>query len=184
MKRSAIVLGWSMVIVSCLMIVIEFVSILTSGSAEELAALLNQMPSGGSTASGIVFDTLRYDRAWSVYTIVYFSIVLAGAILFLNRKPVGKLLLRIACWVGIANAFVDSVVSMVLWNEMEKALTSLVGPMSVRFMSWNPFGLVLIIIGFFLWVIPAIGLLFYLRRLDVPSMPPEPAVFMERKPAP
>ncbi len=182
MPRPSRAIGWSVAISSALMILWELIGLLTSSAAEDLANTLNMMPGGGASATATALTIMRYNRGWSLYTIVYFLYTLAASLLFLRSHPRGRRLLEIACWVGIVNGIVDTAVSMMLWNEMEKALTSLVGPMSVRFLSWNPFGLVLIVAGFFLWLFPTVGLLIYLRRLQKPPQPIVPPVFVERKP--
>ncbi len=174
--------GWSIAIFSVIMMLWESVGLLTSSAAEDLVNVLNTMPGGGASATATALATMHYDRAWSVYAIVYFAFTLTASVLFLRDHPRGRRLLAIACWVGIANGIADTTVSMMLWNRMEQALTSLVGPMSVRFLSWNPFGLVLILAGFILWLIPTVALLVYLRRLRKPPQPLMPPVFAERKP--
>jgi len=182
MNHSLSAVGWSIIALSVFLIVWELLGLLTSTSAEDLAVLMNSGPSAGSEPLAAVVSQVRYNRIWSVYAIVYSLFVLAGGIQLVRRRPAGRTILEIVCWVGILNACIDSTISILLWNKMEAALTRTVGPMSVQLLSWNPLGLVVIVVGFFVWVIPAAGILIYLRKLKSPARPVEPDVYVERKP--
>jgi hypothetical protein len=77
------------------------------------------------------------------------------------------MLLEIACWVGIVNACIDTCISYMLMKQMQKAVSAVIGTMGVSLGNLNPLGIAAIILGFFLWIIPTIVLIVYLRKPEL-----------------
>jgi hypothetical protein len=111
-----------------------------------------------------VTDIFQYNRIWSVYTILYFWFVFFGSIQFIRFQVVGRMILEIACWVGMLNACIDSFWSYILWKNMQTALSAVTGTMGMGLGNLNPLGMATIVLGFFLWIIPTIGMIIYLRK--------------------
>jgi hypothetical protein len=119
-----------------------------------------QAKSGMDTLTAI----FQYSRVWSVYTILYFLFVFIGSIQFIRFHAVGRIILEIACWVGMLNACIDTFLSYILWKNMQSALSAVTGTMGMGLGNLNPLGMATIILGFFLWIIPTIGMIVYLRK--------------------
>ena len=161
MPRSISIIGWSTILFSIIIILTEFFSLL-SNPMGQLNVLFSMFPQAQNGMKSVT-DLFQFNRVWSVYTIFYFSVVLAGAIQFVRLQAIGRTILEIACWVGIANACVDSLLSYILWKNMQAALSTVMGTMGMSLGYINPLGMTTIIIGFFLWIIPSIGMILYLR---------------------
>jgi hypothetical protein len=109
-------------------------------------------------------DMFEYNRIWSIYSISYFLVTLIGGIQFVRFQESGRRILELACWVGMLNACVDTTASYMFWKDMETAMRAVVGGMELALSQVNPIGLGAIIVGFFIWVIPSMGIIVYLRR--------------------
>jgi hypothetical protein len=62
------------------------------------------------------------------------------------------------------NACIDSMISFMLWKQMKAMLSTVTGLMGMGLENLNPLGMAAIILGFFLWIIPTIGMIVYLRK--------------------
>lgn len=183
MKRSVYIFGWSTIIVSVILILSQLLSLAISNSIDQISGLLGGYPGLKTGVVGPMMDMFAYNRVWSIYSIGYFLVTLIGGILFVRLRESGRRILEIACWVGILNACVDSAVTYSFWKDMETAMTTMVGDMGMALNQLNPLGIGTIVAGFFIWVIPSIGIIIYLRRPslralmdpgNVPFVPPAP----------
>jgi hypothetical protein len=164
MKRSIYFFGWSTIIVSVILILSQFLSIAISNSVDQITGLVDGYPGIKNGALRSMSDMFTYNRIWSVYSIGYFLVTLVGGILFVRFQETGRRTLEIACWVGILNACVDTTASYIFWNDLETAMIGLAGGMGISGSQLNPLGLGTIIVGFLIWIVPSIGIVFYLRR--------------------
>ena len=161
MPRSISVVGWSTILFSIIIILTEFFSLL-SNPMEQLNVLFSTFPQARNGMESFT-ELFQYNLLWSIYTILYFFVVLVGAIQFVRLRAIGQTILEIACWIGMVNACVDSLLSYILWKNMQAALSSVMVTMGISLGYINPLGMITIILGFFLWVIPSIGMILYLR---------------------
>jgi hypothetical protein len=168
MTRSISVIGWSTILFSIIIIFSEFFSLL-SNPLEQLNPIFNMLPQARISMESMT-DLFQYDRIWSIYTILYFLAVLGGAIQFVRFQAIGRAILEIACWVGMINACIDSLLSYILWKNMQAALSTVMGTMGISLGQINPWGIITIIIGFFLWIIPSIGMILYLRNPKIRAL--------------
>lgn len=164
MKRSVYIFGWSTIVVSVILILSQLLSLAISNSIDQISGLLGGYPGLKTGVIGPMMEMLAYNRVWSIYSIAYFLVTLTGGILFIRLRESGRKILEIACWVGILNACVDTAVTYSFWKDMESAMTTMVGDMGMALNQLNPLGIGTIIAGFFIWVIPSIGIIVYLRR--------------------
>ena len=162
MSRSIRIIGWSTALFSIVIILSEFSNLLTD-PMEQLNMVFNMFPQAKSGMESVI-ETMQYSRIWSVYTILYFCFVFFGSIKFIRFQVVGRMILEVACWVGMVNACIDSFLSYMLWKNMQTALSSVTGIMGMGLGNLNPLGMATIILGFFLWIIPTIGMIVYLRK--------------------
>jgi len=162
MPRSISVIGWSTILFSIIIILTEFFSLL-SNPMEQLNAVFITFPQARNGMESLT-DLFQYNLLWSIYTILYFFVVLVGAILFVRFHVIGRTILEIACWVGIVNACVDSLLSYILLKKMQATLSSAMG-MSSGYI--NPLGTITIILSFLLWIIPSIGMILYLQNTKI-----------------
>jgi hypothetical protein len=162
MPRSISIIGWSTILFSIIIILTEFFG-LFSNPMQQLNAILVTFPQA-RTGLESVTDLFQYNILWSIYTIIYFVVVLSGAIQFVRFHAIGRTILEIACWIGIVNACVDSLLSYILWKKMQAVLSAVTGTMGISMGQINPFGILTLVIGFFLWIIPSIGMILYLRN--------------------
>jgi hypothetical protein len=136
---------------------------------EQLNALFSTFPQARNGMESFT-ELFQYNLMWSIYTILYFFVVLVGAIQFVRLRAIGRTILEIACWVGIVNACVDSLLSYIFWKNIQTALSSVMGTMGMSLGYINPLGMITIIIGFFLWIIPSIGMILYLRSPKIKAL--------------
>lgn len=162
MLRSARIIGWSTALFSIIIILSEVSNLLTD-PMEQLNIVFNMFPQA-KIGMETMTDIFQYSRIWSVYTILYFLFVFVGSIQFIRFQAIGRLLLEIACWIGLVNACIDSFLSYILWKNMQAALSNVTGNMGMDLVNLNPLGIGAIAFGFFLWIIPTIGMIVYLRR--------------------
>jgi hypothetical protein len=162
MVRSVRIIGWSTALLSIIIILSEFSNLLTN-PMEQVSMVFQMFPQVKSSMD-VMTDIFQYSRMWSVYTIIYFWFVFFGSIQFIRFQSIGRMMLEIACWIGIVNACVDSFLSFMLWNHMQTALSNVSGNLGMGLGNLNPLGMTTIILGFFLWIIPTIGMIVYLRK--------------------
>ena len=162
MSRSVRFIGWSTAFFSIIMILSEISHVL-SDPLDQIKMILQIIPHGKSGMDAIA-ELNQYSRMWSVYTIVYFWFVFFGSIQFIRFQAVGRRMLEIACWAGIVNACIDSILSFMLWKQMQTALSNIPGTMGMGLGNINPIGMSTIILGFVMWIIPTIGMVLYLRK--------------------
>ena len=169
MPRSISVVGWSTILFSIIIILMEFFSLL-SNPMEQLNVLSSTFPQARNSMESVT-ELFLFNRLWSIYTILYFSVVLAGAIQFVRfHSAIGRTILEIACWVGMVNACVDSLLGYIFWKNMQAALSSFTGTMGMSLGYINPLGMITIILGFFLWIVPSIGMILYLRNPKIKAI--------------
>jgi hypothetical protein len=168
MSRSIHILGWSTALFSIIIILSEFSNLLTN-PMEQFNVVFQMFPQAKGSMDAMT-DIFQYNRIWSAYTILYFCFVLSGSILFLRFKETGRMILEIACWIGLLNACVDSFLSFIFWKQMQAALSSVEGTLGMGLGDLNPLGIATILIGFFLWIIPAIGMVVYLRKPAIKAL--------------
>ena len=162
MPRSVRIIGWSTAFFSIVIILSEFSNLLTN-PMDQLNVVFNMFPQAKISMDTLT-DIFQYSRIWSVYTILYFLFVFVGSIQFIRFQAIGRMILEIACWVGMVNACIDTFLSYILWKNMQTALSSVTGTMGIGLGNLNPLGMVTIVLGFFLWIIPTIGMVVYLRK--------------------
>jgi hypothetical protein len=162
MSRSVRFVGWSTAFFSIIMILFE-ISHLLSNPMDQISTVFQMIPQAKSGIDAIAELNL-YSRMWSVYTIIYFWFVFFGSIQFIRFRAIGRMMLEIACWIGMVNACVDSFLSFTLWKQMQTALLNIPGTLGMGLGNLNPLGMITIIFGFFLWIIPTIGMILYLRK--------------------
>jgi len=164
MKRSVLFFGWSTIIVSVILIFSQIIGLAITSSVDQITGLLGDYPGVKIGILDPMKDMFAYDRIWSYYSICYFLVTLGAAIQFVRLREIGRRILEIACWVGMLNACVDTIVSYGFWKQMEALMGTLSGGVGLPLNQLNPLGLGSIIVGFFLWIIPSVGILVFLRR--------------------
>jgi hypothetical protein len=162
MTRSVRIIGWSTALFSIVIILSDIVSVMTD-PMDQLNMVFNMFPQAKSGTDGIR-QLFQYSRMWSIYSILYFTYVFIGSVQFIRFKAIGRLMLETACWIGLMNACVDTCISYLLMKRMQEALSAVTGIMGMGARNFNPFGLVAIVLGFILWIVPTIGMIVYLRR--------------------
>jgi hypothetical protein len=167
MTRSISVIGWSTVLLSIIIIFSEFISLFSS-PLEQLSTLFSLVPQARKSMESMTALFLL-NRCWSVYTMLYFFVVLAGAIQFIRFRRIGRTILEIACWVGVVNACADSLLSYLFWKNMQAVLSSPMGTTGMNLRYLNPLGIITMALGFFLWIAPSFGMILYLRNPKIKS---------------
>jgi hypothetical protein len=162
MSRSVRIIGWSTALFSIAIILSEVPNLLTN-PMDQFKMVFNMFPQAKKGMDGMT-DLFQYSRLWSIYMILYFLYVFVGSIQFIRFQAIGRMILEIACWVGIVNGCIDSFLSFILWKQMQAALSNVTGTMGIGLGNLNPLGMATIILGFFLWIIPTIGMIVYLRK--------------------
>lgn len=149
------------------MILVDAVSLLSSSMLDALDLNMN-MPLISQyvpQSMKMVIDLYRYSTWWTGYGILFFGFVLVAGVQFVRLRAWGRKALEIACWVGLFNAVVDSALSYLIWKNMQDTLSmALRGLGGGQYSYVNPLGLFTIVVGFFLWIIPSVGMIIYLRR--------------------
>jgi hypothetical protein len=162
------VVGWSTVIASVIMIAVNMISLLSFNTLDSFnldASILSQyVPQGAKK----VMDMYSYSRIWTFYGIVFFGFALVAGIQFVRLRAWGRKALEIVCWVGIFNALADTTLSYMIWSNMQDTLSMVMrGTGGSQYAFINPLGFITIVLGFFLWIIPSIGMVLYLRRAAI-----------------
>ena len=164
---SITVIGWTTVIASAIMIVVNAMSLLSFTMLDTLDLNVNMPLVSQYVPQSMkkVMDLYRYSRWWTGYGILFFGFALVAGFQFLRFRAWGRKALEIACWIGLANAVVDSTLSYAIWKNMQDTLSmALRGLGGGQYSYINPLGFVTIVVGFFLWIIPSVGMIIYLRR--------------------
>lgn len=164
---STAIIGWSTVIASSIMIVVNAVSLLSYSMFNSADLGLNSPLLSQYIPQSMkrVFDLYQYSRWWTWYGIFFFIFVLIAAAQFLRLKAWGRKAFEIACWIGLFNGFVDTALSYWIWKNMQESLSIVLrGIGGGQYSYINPLGLFTIVVGFFLWIIPSVGIIVYLRR--------------------
>lgn len=164
MERSVRIVGWSTIVLSVIVILTEVIGLVLGESMSQIEPLLAMLPQARTGSFQSLLDMFQYTRAWSLYTIAYFVVVLVGAIQFVRFHAVGRMILEIAGWMGLFNACADTLLSYMIWKNMQAMMSAVVGLMGMRGGDLNPLGTATIIAGFFFWIVPAIGMIVYLRK--------------------
>ncbi len=167
MDRSVRIVGWSTILVSLIVIGLELITLMVTRTDEQVAELLRMFPQLQAGMPGSMSCLSVYNRVWPLYSILYFTFALAGGILFVQFRALGRKILEILFWVGLVNAAVDSIAGYVFWHDTQALLSGLTGGAGLPLAQLNTLGLGAIIVGFFLWVIPSAGMIAYLRRPSV-----------------
>lgn len=159
------VIGWSTVMASVIMIAVDAMSLISFNTLDSFnldSSLLNQyVPQGVKK----VMDLYSYSRIWTCYGILYFGFALVAGVQFVRLRAWGRKALEIACWAGIFNALADTTLSFVIWKNMQDTLSMVMrGAGGSQYSFVSPLGFVTIVLGFFLWIIPSVGMVVYLRR--------------------
>jgi hypothetical protein len=159
------VFGWSTIMASVIMIAVDLVSLMSYSTLDSFnldASLLSQyVPQGAKK----VMDFYSYSRIWTCYGIVFFGFALVAGIQFVRLRAWGRKALEIVCWAGLVNALVETTLSYMIWKNMQDTLSMVMrGTGGSQYSFINPLGFVTIVLGFFLWIIPSIGMVIYLRR--------------------
>ena len=163
---SIAIIGWTTVIASVIMIVVNVTSLLAYSMFDSLdqslsTPLLSQLLPQSMKK---VLDLYRYSRWWTAYGIFYFAFVLVAGVQFLRLQAWGRKALEIACWIALFNALVDTALSYLIWQNMQETLSmALKGLGGGQYSSINSLGLITIVVGFFLWIIPSAAMIVYLR---------------------
>jgi len=149
-----------------MLIVSQLLSLAITNSVDQVTGLLGGYPGLKTGVLGPMMDMFEYNRIWSYYSICYFLVTCGGGIQFVRFKEIGRKILEIACCVGIVNACVDTVITYTFWQEMENAMSSFGSGLGLGtgLSQLNPLGIGAIVVGFFVWVIPSVGIIIYLRR--------------------
>jgi hypothetical protein len=163
MTHSIRALGWSTICVSAIIILSELMHLSDPPAMDQFNMIFSAFPQARQGMDSLQ-DLFTYNRWWSIYSILYFSFVLTGAIQFIRYRKIGLRILKIACWIGLVNACVDSVISYRMMEQMNKALASVIPSLGAGIGSLNTFGMAPIVGGFFLWTLPTIGMILYLRK--------------------
>ena len=167
---SIAIIGWTTVMASAIMIVVNVTSLLAYSMFDSFdqslsTPLLSQLLPQSMKK---VVDLYRYSRWWTAYGIFYFAFVLVAGVQFLRLQAWGRKALEIACWIALFNAFVDTALSYLIWQNMQETLSmALKGLGGGQYSSINSLGLITIVVGFFLWIIPSAAMIVYLRRPQI-----------------
>jgi hypothetical protein len=162
------VVGWSTIMASAVMIVVDAMSLLSFNTLNSLnmdASMISQYVPQGMKK---VMDLYSYSRIWTWYGILFFGFALIAGIQFVRLRAWGRKALEIVCWVGIFNAVADTTLSFLIWQNMQDTLSMVMrGAGGSHYSFINPLGFFAIVLGFFFWIIPSIGLIIYLRKTAI-----------------
>jgi hypothetical protein len=140
----------------------EVVNLLGNPMSSQINTLVEFFPQARA-ARDSMSDVILYSQIWSIYTIFYFFVVLVGAVFFVRYLEKGRRILEIACWIGLINACSDSILSYIQWKYLHSAFTSAIKTMGGGLGNLFLLGMIPIILGFFLWIIPSIVMIVYFR---------------------
>jgi hypothetical protein len=161
------IIGWSTIFASALMILVNVTSLFTTSALDALNMSFDSPVFAQYVPQSMksMLDLYTYSRWWTWYAVLYFAFVLAAGVQFVRLRSWGRSALEAACWIGIMNALVDTFLSYEIWSNMQETFNMVLRSMGGVHSSYlNPLGFFTIVLGFFLWVIPAVGLIIYLRK--------------------
>ncbi len=164
------IIGWTTIIASAIMIAVNAMSLLSYTMLDTLNLNMNMPLVSQYVPQSMkkVIDLYRYSKWWTGYGILYFGFVLMAGVQFLRLQAWGRRALEIACWIGMVNAVVDTALSYLIWKNMQDTLSmALRGLGGGQYSYMNPVGLVTIVLGFSLWILPSMGMIVYLRRPSI-----------------
>ena len=165
--RSITIIGWSTVLASSIMIVVNVVSLISYSVFNSAGLNLNTPLLSRYIPESMkkVLDLYEYSHWWTWYGVFFFVFVLIAATQFLRLKAWGRTALEVACWIGLFNGFVDTALSYWIWKNVQESISmALQGIGGSQYSSMNSLGLSAIVVGFFLWIIPSIAVIAYLRK--------------------
>jgi hypothetical protein len=162
MFRSIRIIGWSTALFSIVMILSEGSNLLTD-PMEQFNMIFSLFPQTTSGTDAMT-NMLHYSRIWSVYSLLYFLFVFVGSIKFIRFQAIGRMILEIACWIGMVNACTDSCMSYILWKNLQAALSTVTGATGIGLGNLHALGVLTIILGFILWIMPTTIMIVYLRK--------------------
>jgi hypothetical protein len=146
---SVIVIGWCTVIASGIMVLVDLVSLLSFSAYDTLGLNSPLLAPYLPQAMKKVTDLYRYSRIWTAYGIFYFMFVLFAGIQFLRLRAWGRTAMEAACWIGLLNAIVDTLLSYTTWHNMQEMLSAVLRDLGGGQYSYlNPIGFFTIIAGF------------------------------------
>jgi hypothetical protein len=159
------IIGWSTVMASIIMIAVNAMSLISFNSLDSFnldSSIVSQyIPQGIKK----VTDLYSYSRVWTWYGILFFAFTLVAGFQFVRLRAWGRKALEIVCWVGILNAVTDTTLSWLIWKNMQDTLSMIMrGAGGSQYTFVNPLGFFMIVLGFFMWIIPSVGMIVYLRR--------------------
>jgi hypothetical protein len=159
------VIGWSTIMASIIMIAVDAMSLLSFNTLDSFnvdASVLNQYVPQGMQK---VMDLYSYSRAWTMYGILFFAFTFVAGVQFVRLRAWGRKALEIVCWIGLFNALAETAMSYMIWRNMQETLSMVMrGVGGSQYSFINPLGFITIVLGFFLWLIPSVGMIIYLRR--------------------
>jgi hypothetical protein len=161
------IIGWSTILASALMLLVNISSLITTSALGALDLNFNSPVFSQYVPQSLksMLDLYTYSRWWTWYGVLYFGFVLVAGVQFVRLRGWGRSALEVACWIGIANALVDTYLSYEIWSGMQDAFNIVLRSMGGAHSSYlNPLGFFMIVLGFLLWVVPSIALVMYLRR--------------------
>lgn len=159
------IIGWTTLIASALLILLNILSLFTYNMLEQMGLDLPALSQYVPDSVKRILDLYRYQRIWTVYNIFYLAFVAVASVQFLRLRAWGRMMLEIACWVGLFNACIDTAISYYIWRDMESLMSAMLrGSGGSQYSSLSSVGYYSIVFGFFLWIVPCIGVIIYLRR--------------------
>jgi len=165
---SVLIIGWASVLASGLMVLVNLVSLVSYNMFDTMNLNVPGLSQYVPESMKKVMVLYGYSRIWTAYGIVYFLFVCVAGVQFLRLRAWGRTALEIACWVGLLNAVVDTMLSYMIWQNMQETLSLLMrGIGGGRYSYLHPLGFITIIAGFILWVVPCGGMIVFLRRPKV-----------------
>lgn len=159
------VIGWTTLLASLLLAFLNIGSLFAYNVMDQLSVSLPALSQHVSDSMKGIMELYRYQRLWTIYNIGYLIVVAIAAFQFIRLRFWGRTMLEIACWVGFLNACVDTAISYYIWKSMQSLMSAVFsGIGGGQYSSLNTIGYYSIVLGFFLWIIPCIGMIIYLRR--------------------
>jgi len=161
------ILGWSTIAASALMIIVNLSSLVTTSALEALNLNFDSPVFAQYVPQSMksMLDLYTYSRWWTWYGVFYFGFTLAAGVQFVRLRAWGRSALETARWIALLNALVDTILSYKIWSSAQETFTVVLRAMGGSHSAYlNPLGFFTIVVGFLLWVVPAAGMIVYLRR--------------------
>lgn len=164
---SVLLIGWSSIIVSSVMIIGEIYSFFSSPSLEQMGLSPAIVAGYFPEAARIVDDLNRSLKIWITVDIVFFIFVLVGSIQFLRLRQWGRRALEAACWIGVVVALAGAVQDYWYLKQIEAMMAKLLSRVGFHQSIVNPLGLVAIFLALIFWLLICFAMIFLLRRPTV-----------------